>query len=338
MKPPGRPAEDSTDHNIQNIFRMPLPLVSVIIPVRNCREYIHEAIDSVLGQDYSNLEILIIDDGSDDYRYSELEKWDGRIAVHRLSGMGVSHARNIAMALAKGAYFAFLDADDIWFPGKLAAQVDYCERNPQVGCVFGAFARWERDASGRFPPSSSLTTNCRALTENEPARSGWIYTRLLMGQLVGMNTAVIRREVFEQLGGFDESMRIGEDYLFWLKVSRVFEMHALAGTVALYRNHELSAMRRLGKPNHLAIMLKTAVSRWGLSNPDGTNLDQGEFNIRLASTEFDHGYNHFWWGSAVVALRSMFNSLRGGFRPARSLTYIALLPVRNLLPRLRHRS
>jgi len=320
------------------LMPLPLPLVSVIIPVRNCRDYIHEAIDSVLGQDYTNLEIIVIDDGSDDYQYSELQKADRRIAVHRLSGMGVSHARNIAMTLAKGSYFVFLDADDIWFPGKLIAQVNYCERHPQVGCVFGDFAKWERDAAGQFPRSSLLATDCRALTENEPARSGWIYTRLLMGQLVGMNTAMIRREVFEQLGGFDETMRIGEDYLFWLKVSRVFEMHALAGTIALYRIHESSAMGRLDKPNHLAIMLKTAVSRWGLSNPDGSHLDQDEFNTRLAATEFAHGYKHFWHGSATVARRSLFNSLRSGFLPGRSLLYLVLLPFRRLLPLLRNRS
>lgn len=317
---------------------MHLPLVSVIIPVRNCRDYIHEAIDSVLGQNYDNLEIIVIDDGSEDYRYSELQNLDKRIAVHRLPGMGVSHARNVAMSLAKGKYYAFLDADDVWFPGKLIAQVNYCEANPRVGCVFGDFKKWERDTFGQFPPSSLLATDCHALTENEPSHSGWIYTRLLMGQLVGMNTAIIRREVFQRLGGFDESMRIGEDYQFWLKVSRAFEMHALAGTVALYRIHESSAMGRLDNLNHLAIMLKTAVARWGLSNPDGTHLDQGQFNTRLAATEFGHGYNHFWRGSAVVAFYSLFNALRGGFRRRRSLEYIVLLPFRRFLPKLRNRS
>ena len=312
---------------------MPLPLVSVIIPVRNCRDYIHEAIDSVLVQNYANLEIIVIDDGSEDYNYSELQNLDNRITVHRLSGMGVSHARNTAMNLAKGAYIAFLDADDIWFPGKLIAQVKYCENHPWVGCVFGNFKKWERDSSGQFPPSSLLTADCQALTEMEPARSGWIYTRLLMGQLVGMNTAIIRREVFEELGGFEESMRIGEDYLFWLKVSRAFEMHALAGTVALYRIHESSAMRRLDKANHLALMLKTAVARWGLSNPDGTQLNPADFDIRLAATEFGHGYNHFWNGSAIVAYHALFKAFRGGFRRRRSLEYIVLLPFRRFLPR-----
>ena len=313
-------------------------LISVIIPVRNGRNYIHEALDSVFRQNYSNIEILIIDDGSDDYEYTELEKLDNRIIVHRLSGDGVSHARNFAMELARGEYFAFLDADDVWFPGKLIAQVGYCERHPQAGCVFGGFTKWERDSTGEFPPASSLAIDCRALTANDPKRSGWIYTRLLMGLLVGMNTAMIRREVFDQLGGFDESMRIGEDYMFWLKVSRVFEMHALDGSVALYRRHGSSAMRRLDDNNHLAAILETAVSRWGLSNPDGTYLDPKAFRQRLAQTEFTHGYNHFWHGSALVALRSLSKSLCMGFLPARSFAYIAFLPLRHLLTRLRRRS
>jgi glycosyltransferase involved in cell wall biosynthesis len=305
---------------------MSSPLVSVIIPVRNCRDYIHDALESVLQQDYPHLEIIVIDDGSDDYDYRELQHMDPRIEVHTLPRSGVSHARNTAMGLAKGAYFAFLDADDIWFPGKLAAQVDYCERHPHVGCVFGAFAKWKRDQSGQFPNPSTLTRDCRDLTEADPARSGWIYTRLLMGQLIGMNTALIRREVFEKLGGFEETMRVGEDYFYWLKVSRDFEMHALAGTVALYRIHESSAMGHSDDRNHLAVILQDAVSRWGLVNPDGVALRERDFQMRLAATAFEHGYKHFWHGSVAVARRSMWIAWRRGFRRSRALGYLLLSP------------
>lgn len=312
------------------------PAVSVIIPVRNGREFIHEALASVCSQSFSDLEIIVIDDGSDDFDYQTLTQSDARIRVHRLAGSGVSTARNTGMQLARGQFFAFLDADDVWFPGKLAAQIHYFEQHPEVGCVFGGFTKWMRTADGRFPDASSLTQDCSALTRCEAERSGWLYTRLLDGLLVGMNTAVIRREVFTLLGGFDASMRIGEDYLFWLKVSRIYPMHALDGPVALYRIHEASAMRRLDAENHLTDLLRIAVSRWGLTNPDGTNWPAEEFKKRLATSEFTHGYNHFWQGSPAVARRAFSRALKGGVLPLRSAAYIALTPLRQAVLALKN--
>lgn len=305
--------------------------VSVVIPVRNGKEFIGECLDSVINQDYRALEIIVVDDGSSDFDYQSLRNLDKRIQVIRLEGCGVSRARNTAMAHATGDYIAFLDADDIWFPGKVSAQVRYFESHPDVGCVFGKFKRWEANEDGKFPPAANLSEPCHALTKCEPERSGWIYTRLLTGLLVGMNTAMIRREVFQMLGGFDESMRIGEDYLFWLKVSRIYEMHSLNGAVALYRIHGGSAMRRLDEDNHQVQMLKTAVARWGLSNPDGGSLTEAAYSKRIAECEFTHAYNHFWRGSATVARRSFLAAMRGGVLPMRSLLYACLTPARKLL-------
>lgn len=312
------------------------PAVSVIIPVRNGREFIHEALASVCSQSFSDLEIIVIDDGSDDFDYQTLTQFDARIRVHRLAGSGVSTARNTGMQLACGQFFAFLDADDVWFPGKLAAQIRYFEQHPEVGCVFGGFTKWARADDGAFPPAQSLMQDCQDLITCETERSGWLYSRLLKGLLVGMNTAVIRREVFTRLGGFDASMRIGEDYLFWLKVSRIYPMHALDGPVALYRIHEASAMRLLDPENHLTQLLEIAVSRWGLTNPDGTGLPLDEFKKRLAESEFTHGYNHFWEGSPAVARRAFFRALKGGALPLRSAAYIALTPFRQALLALKN--
>lgn len=300
------------------------PLVSTVIPVRNGSDYIHEALDSVLNQDLASLEVIVVDDGSDDFDYRTLERRDGRIRVLRLEGNGVSAARNAGMAAARGRYIAFLDADDVWFPGKLEAQVRYFESHPEVGCVFGGFIKWYVDEAGRFPPPQTLWRDCSHVSECDVERSGWIYTRLLTGLLVGMNTAVIRREVFELLGGFDESMRIGEDYLFWLKTSRIFEMHALAGPVALYRIHPSSAMSRLDPENHQARLLKTAYQRWGLSNPDGTELSAEAFQQRVAQTEFTHGYNHYWHGDPKAAQQAFMRAMVGGALPTRSLAYVFL--------------
>lgn len=307
------------------------PIVSTVIPVRNCKSYIHECLESILNQSVREIEIIVVDDGSDDFQYFQLTGLDSRIKVVRLDGVGVSAARNAGMRAAAGRYIAFLDADDVWFPGKLAAQIRYLEMHSEVGCVFGAFTKWFSDHSGQFAPANDLIVDCSAIETSDPERSGWLYTRLLSGLLVGMNTAVIRREVFEHLGGFDESMRIGEDYLFWLKVSRVYEMHALNAKVALYRIHSSSAMSRLDPENHQARLLEIAKARWGLRNPDGTELSGVEFARRLAESHFTHAYNHFWHGSTSVARRSFFKAFRGGVLPARAVAYIALSPFRRWL-------
>ena len=277
------------------------PMVSVIIPVRDGKAYIQECIDSVLAQDYSALDIVVVDDGSDDFDYRLLALQDPRIRVFRTAGEGVSRARNFAMKIALGEYFAFLDADDVWFPGKISAQVRYLVERPEVAVVFGGFIRWQPDAAGNFTPPQQLVSDCGALNESDPMRSGKIYTRLLLGLLVGMNTAMIRRTIYLDCGGFDQKMRIGEDYDFWLRISRQAEMHCLAGPVALYRIHPSSAMRNLDETNHLVQLLAATREKWGLDNGDGTSLSSSAFKQRVAAIHFNHGYSHFWRGSPEIA-------------------------------------
>ena len=311
-----------------------LPRVSVIIPVRNLKTYIHEAIDSVLYQGFTDFEILVIDDGSDDYDYFELGKKDPRIHVTRLAGHGVSHARNTALKMAKGEFFAFLDADDIWSPGKLQAQIAYLDTHAEVGIVYGAHHKWRASPEGVFAKASSLVSDCSKVATSDPLRSGWIYSRLLMGLLVGMNTAVVRRNVYRSIGGFNESMRWGEDYDFWLRASRITEMHALATTVALYRLHATNSMNSLPVENQLGILLQSANSRWGCRNPDGEILAEREFRHRVANTYFDHGYSHFWKGNREVAKTAFWRAFSAGGRPIRALVYllaINLEPVRNFV-------
>jgi glycosyltransferase involved in cell wall biosynthesis len=238
------------------------------------------------------------------------------------------------MQAASGEFITFLDADDVWCPGKVQAQVAYLRQHPQVGCVFGRFRRWELNEQGAFPVAASLMEDVSACSRCEPDRSGWLYTRLLDGLLVGMNTAMIRREVLDKLGGFDETMRIGEDYLFWLKVSRMFEMHSLDAMVALYRIHPASAMRRLDPANHQHDILSVAVARWGLANPDGSVMTPAAFTRRLSECAFTHAYNHFWGGASHVARRWFWVALRGGFLPAKCLVYLALSPVSPWLRRV----
>ncbi|MDP2073785.1 glycosyltransferase [Hydrogenophaga sp.] len=307
--------------------------VSVIIPVRDGRAYIDEAIASVLSQSFQDVEIVVINDGSTDGDYDALCATDPRIRVLHLAGNGVSTARNLGMQVARGELIAFLDADDVWFPGKLAAQVRYMEAHPEVGVVFGGFLKWEADPGGAFAPAASLMTDCSSLDRAEASRSGWLYTRLLMGLLVGMNTAMVRRSVVQAIGGFNVSMRQAEDYDFWLKASRIAEMHALDGPVALYRIHKASAMHRLAPGNALTTLLHAARLRWGLRGPNGDSVSEAAFERRLAQIHFDHGYAHFWDGSRSVARHSFYRAMRARYRPWRSAAYVALCSLPDMVKR-----
>jgi glycosyltransferase involved in cell wall biosynthesis len=308
-----------------NALSKPAPKVSVIIPVRNGKDYIHEALRSVVDQSFNDLEIVLVDDGSTDFDYGSLEALDTRVRVVRLEGRGVSFARNTGMAMARGQLLAFLDADDVWCPGKLAAQVAYFDRHPQVGMVFGRYCRWYADAAGSFPAADTLTTDCHDVDKAEHERSGWLYARLLDGLLVGMNTALIRRSVYEQIGGFREDMRLGEDHDFWIRTSRVAEMHSLDAIVALYRIHGDSAtQRRLPAENVHTTLLNMAKARWGLTGPASSGLSTTAFRRRMAALHFSHGYVHYWRGDPRIARSEFWRSMTMGHRWLRALAYVLL--------------
>ena len=310
-------------------------LVSVIIPVYNGSQYIREAIQSILKQNFHNFEIIVVDDESDDYNYKLLENIDPRIKTIVKPRGGAAAARNTGMKLARGDYIAFLDADDVWFPGKLQAQMEYFRHNNHIGVVFGKFIRWTENKNGDFPEAHTLWNDCSHLTNKDTERSGWLYTRLLMGLLVGMNTAVIHRKIYDQIGGFNETMPIGEDYDFWIRASRVTEMHSLNGPVALYRIHSNSTMHKIQNKNHMVRLLECSKTRWGLQNPDLTCITQEQFLFQIAKSHFDHGYAHYWYGNRQVAIKSFSNALKGGYKRLRAIAYILLatLPkIKNTRP------
>src|SRR3990172_11738749 len=116
---------------------MTVPLVSVIIPTYNGSRFIRETIQSVIGQSYSKIEIIVIDDGStDDTSLVVKSITDQRITYIQQKNAGVSTARNHGITVSKGDYIAFLDHDDVWLPCKLEKQLSLFEQNPKVAMVY----------------------------------------------------------------------------------------------------------------------------------------------------------------------------------------------------------
>ncbi|MFP4348874.1 MAG: glycosyltransferase family 2 protein [Desulfococcaceae bacterium] len=188
--------------------------VSVIIPTYNRAEMVGEAIESVLNQDFSSFELIVIDDGSTDQTSKVLRSFGRRIRSIRQENKGVSAARNLGICHASGEWIAFLDSDDLWLPGKLTAQVDFFRLNP-ASLICQTQEIWIRNGR-RVNPK-----------HRHEKRSGMIFEPSLALCLVSPSAVMIRRSLFDLVGRFDENLPACEDYDLWLRIGRRFPVHLI---------------------------------------------------------------------------------------------------------------
>jgi len=182
-----------------------LPLVSVILPVYNRAWCIRQAVDSVLAQTYRNRELVVVDDGSTDGTGRLLQKYGGQIFVIRQPNRGVSAARNRGVRAASGDLIAFLDSDDLWLPEKLARQTAFFQGHPEAR-ICQTEEIWIRNG---------IRVNPR-IRHQKP--SGDIFERSLELCLVSPSAVMLERGLFQETGGFDESLPAAEDYDLWLRI------------------------------------------------------------------------------------------------------------------------
>ncbi|PKO55752.1 MAG: family 2 glycosyl transferase [Betaproteobacteria bacterium HGW-Betaproteobacteria-21] len=278
-------------------------LVSVIMPAYNVRRFIGEAIQSVLAQNYPAIEIIVVDDGSSDDGADYVETHFPEVRLFRKENGGAATARNIGLREARGSYIAFLDADDVWLPGKIAAQMSYFEAHPEVSMLCTGFSHWLSDAEGLFSDPLKAIEGAGSVDSGviDAELSGWIYHKLLLGNFVWTTTVMMRKGLVDKIGLFDETLRLGQDYDYFLRASRETEIHFLARVFALYRQHPGSAIARGADFNYAAHVIKRAVSRWGLASPNGDALDAAALRDRLHKIHFSCGYGHYKRGNAAAA-------------------------------------
>lgn len=169
--------------------------ISVIVPCYNAAPYIAEALDSLLAQDPTPDDIIVIDDGSTDASPAVVAGYGARVRYLRQDNQGIAGARNRGLELARGALIAFLDADDIWPEGSLAARLRCLDAEPGRD---GAFGLTQCFISPELPPAAQATLFCPP----EP-QAGRLPSSLL-----------VRREVFERVGLFDTGLQVGE-FIDW---------------------------------------------------------------------------------------------------------------------------
>lgn len=181
------------------------PEVSVIIPTCNRRAMVREAIDSVRAQTMAAFELIVVDDGSSDGTAEDLARLGDSIRFERIANGGPAAARNLGVAIARAPTIAFLDSDDLWSPTKLERQLAFMRKNP--GCEISQCDEiWIRDGR-RVNPGM-----------RHRKRAGDFFIESLRTCLISPSAVLMRKELFDSLGGFDEDMRAAEDYDLWLRI------------------------------------------------------------------------------------------------------------------------
>ena len=212
------------------------PLVSVVVPTYNYGRFLPEALESVLAQDYPRMEIVVVDDGSTDETRAIVAPFVDRGVIYVWQeNKGRGQARNAGIAASTGPLLAFLDADDVWLPGKLSLQVDHLERTPELAMVSGAY--FDCDEENRP----------RRLVQ-PPDVEGYMLERLLVKNIVGNPTKVlIRRRCLDAVGGFSE-LPVSQDWDTYLRIASRFPIGFVRAPVAKKRDHQrrtLSARDRI---------------------------------------------------------------------------------------------
>ena len=183
------------------------PKVSVIIPTYDRARVLMRAVNSVLGQNYQPLELIVVNDGSNDETEELLTPLAaaGRLILISQTNQGVSAARNAGIRASSGPLIAFLDSDDEWLPGKVQTQVDYFAANPGQVLV-QTQERWIRNGRRVNPGRKHLK------------RAGDIFLDSLELCLISPSAVMLRRALLDEVGLFDESLPAAEDYDLWLRV------------------------------------------------------------------------------------------------------------------------
>jgi glycosyltransferase involved in cell wall biosynthesis len=307
------------------------PRVSVIMPAFNCRAYISEALQSVFSQGIEAIEVIVVDDGSTDNTGDIAAAFDPRVRVIKGKNLGPAGARNLAVANSTGAFLAFLDADDVWLPGKLLAQMQLLENVPEAKIVYAGHIFWHADADDHFPPPE--TYEWVSKSGLNPVGSGWIYPEMLLDSQIHIITAVCHRSVFDLVGGFDGTFGKGSDYDFWIRASRHFQIYKLARDGALYRMNPDGITMRLSDVCSGYEILNRAILTYGYAGPDGRAGDRARIHNRMAQICFNHGYMHFWKGSPNVAAVFFRKAIRLGRRDLKTWCYWAVSMLKNMMQR-----
>ena len=237
----------------------PMARVSVVMSVFNGERFLLEAVDSILGQTYGDLELIVIDDGSTDGSSAILEQRgleDPRLRIFHQANVGLTRSLNRGVGLATGEYIARMDADDIADPTRIERQVAFMDAHPDVGLLGTGYR--EIDAEGRV-----LGVKAFPMVDDRTLRATLIRYNPFFHASV-----MLRREVFAAVGLYDPALALVEDYEMWFRVARRFRLANLMEPLGMRRYDGVNlSIRRDSKQLAWGIRVRWAAIRLGQYPP-----------------------------------------------------------------------
>lgn len=205
-----------------------MPKVSIIIPTYNGEKFIRETIDSALNQTFSDTEVIVINDGSTDSTASVLDSFGSRIKIVNKTNGGVASARNSGISEAKGEWIGLLDHDDLWYPTKLEKQLNFLNKN-NYGMIYSKANQSQWSDGELF---------VRKVIGEPPVPRYGMYGSLFFSNFIPALTVLIKKDVINHIGLFDETVQPCDDWDMWLRISRSFSVGFHPEIVGIFRIHD----------------------------------------------------------------------------------------------------
>ena len=293
-----------------------MPIVSVVLPIYNGVRFIRESLDSVLAQTFRDYEVICVDDGSTDDSLAVLDEYRQHVTVLHQPNAGQGAARNAGVGHASGMYVAFIDQDDCWYPWKLKQQVLAMERDPEAVLVHCNSDRME--AEGRIVQrGATLEEHSRAMDSS--------LGRLLGEGLILPSAMLVRRNVFERVGGFDHELRGYEDFDLCARLKQQGTFVFLDEPGMCYRIHQGGSSRS----GHTVVRSRERFLKNMMKLYAADESKHGILYMLLAECYSDWGMEEMRAGNFREAQRRLFRSLL--CNPTKFRTYSRLL--RSVWPR-----
>jgi glycosyltransferase involved in cell wall biosynthesis len=278
-----------------------LPLVSVIIPAFNAARFLPRALESVASQSYpaDRIETIVVDDGSTDDTAALARAFTRHmpgVQVFSQTNQGVASARNMAIAVSSGELIAFLDADDRWLPEKIAAQVEVIQAEPTLGLVHCGFEFVDQDGAALpdWPRRSRL--DC-----------GDILLEFLCDFFLITSSVMVTRAALDRVGGFDESLRVGEDNELFLRIVSAYHV-GCAQQALLERTVRPDSLSRQDFDLDAKVDLAT-IERYLVQHPVFASRHRERIDAHLASYLYGFGYRLLDEGQVDQARHMLRRSL-----------------------------